>query len=179
MQTTCILSFGSNLGDRRYHLVNGILRLQTSGLVRLEAISRVVESQAWGPVQQGPYLNLLLRGEAQIDAIGLLELLQRIERDEGRVRDLRYGPRTLDIDIIFYGDLHLSTDSLTLPHPYWRERPFVHDLLGDVLPADPHGIGSIPGVQEALHTGGRLSPELREVEPISPVDLRLAEERDP
>lgn len=171
----CILSLGSNLGDRRRHLLNGVSTLHSTRVVRVESISRVVESEPWGPIPQGPYLNLLVRCHVEVDADRLLQLLQRIEEQEGRIRGVRYGPRTLDIDIVFFGDLVLDTPSLTLPHSHWRDRPFVHDLLGDVIPVDHQGLASVPGVQDALNTGDFLSPELREVESITLADIHSAE----
>lgn len=159
----CILALGSNLGDRRGHLSAAVAQLAESRGVRVEALSRVVESEPWGPVPQGRYLNLLVRARVQLDAEALLALAQRIEAAAGRDRSVRYGPRTLDIDIIFFGELVLDTPSLTLPHPFWRERPFVHDLLSDIV---LDGAGELPhsGVREALRTGGALSPELQEVD---------------
>jgi 7,8-dihydro-6-hydroxymethylpterin-pyrophosphokinase len=111
----------------------------------------------------------------KVSAYDLLAIVQRIEDDAQRERGVRYGPRTLDIDIIFYGDLYLETAELILPHPLWRERPFVHDLLGDVLDQAELGSRAFPGVEEALQTGGRLSPGLREVEPIATESFPLDE----
>jgi len=165
--SVCVLSFGSNLGDRRSHLTYGVSRLAESARFRLESCSRVVESEPWGPVPQGPYLNLLVRGRSTGGPFDLLDLLQGVERDAGRERNLRYGPRTLDIDIIFFGGLVLDSSALTLPHPFWRERPFVRDLLGDVVTAELSEILPLPGVEEALQMGGRLSPELHEVDSLS------------
>jgi 7,8-dihydro-6-hydroxymethylpterin-pyrophosphokinase len=103
-----------------------------------------------------------------VGAFDLLDLLQWIERDAGRERGPRYGPRTLDIDIIFFGGLVLDTPALTLPHPYWRERAFVHDLLSDVVTVESPELLTFPGLEEALRIGGRLSPGLGEVESLIP-----------
>jgi 2-amino-4-hydroxy-6-hydroxymethyldihydropteridine diphosphokinase len=165
-EAACVLSMGSNVGDRRSHLLDGVSRLAESGHFFAEAYSRVVESEPWGPIPQGPFLNLLVRGRSAGDAFDLLDLLQRIEEDAGRERGIRYGPRTLDIDIIFFGGLLLDTPELTLPHPYWRERPFVHDLLSDVVAIGSTELLVFPGVEESLQMGGRLSPGLYAVESL-------------
>ena len=164
----CVLALGSNLGDRRAHILAGIQALQRSEIFAVEALSRLVESEAWGPVPQGPYLNLLASGRAEVGPEALLAEILRIEEAEGRVRELRYGPRTLDIDIVFYGDRVLETPQLTLPHPRWQERPFVRDLLSDVVSTGNDTLTSLPGVREALLLDGRLSAELSEVEPLFP-----------
>ncbi len=125
-----ILSLGSNVGDRRGHLSLGLRRLLE--VIRLEAVSRVVESAAWGPVPQSAYLNVLVRGRSPRGPRALLRQLQAIEREAGRVREVRFGPRTLDVDLVFFGTLQLETPDLTVPHPHWKSRAFVYGLLGDV-----------------------------------------------
>ncbi|MEX0856257.1 MAG: 2-amino-4-hydroxy-6-hydroxymethyldihydropteridine diphosphokinase [Gemmatimonadota bacterium] len=125
-----VLALGSNLGDRRGHLDAGLRYL--SERLQIERVSSIVESEPWGPVSQPHYLNLVLRGHGAESPTGLLRIAQGAEAEAGRVRDLRYGPRTLDVDIVFFGDLVLETPSLTIPHPRWEERPFVRDLLKEV-----------------------------------------------
>lgn len=162
----CILSLGSNLGDRRGHLTLAIQRLAGTPVLAVESISRVVESEPWGPVAQGRFLNVVLGCRSATGAMELLRLVQGIETDGGRERVVRYGPRTLDIDIIFFGDLVLESSALTLPHPFWRERPFVHDLLGDLPPGTMREFLIHPGVAEALRAERQLSPELTVVDPL-------------
>ncbi len=125
-----LLALGSNLGDRSAHLTDAIEYFRTR--FRVEAVSRTVESEAWGPVPQGPYLNLVLRGRGVPSPFALLEIAREAERRAGRTRELRWGPRTLDVDVIFYGGYMLESDELILPHPRWEERPFVRDLVPEV-----------------------------------------------
>jgi 2-amino-4-hydroxy-6-hydroxymethyldihydropteridine diphosphokinase len=126
-----ILALGSNLGDRRANLQLGLREL--AGEVTIDAVSRIIESEPWGPVgDQGPYLNLVLRGHGARSPRELLAIAQAAETAAGRVRGVRYGPRTLDVDIIFMGDLVMDSPQLTIPHPEWAKRAFVRDLLPEV-----------------------------------------------
>jgi len=157
-----ILALGSNLGDRLRNLDTGLRVLGRR--IRVERVSRVVESEPWGPVPQGPFLNLVLRGTTELEPMELLEVLQAAEREAGRGPGLRFGPRTLDIDLIFYGDRTSDDPRLAIPHPRWEERPFVYALLPDVAggmvdPASGRALSS-------LLPGGRLPEGLSEVAPI-------------
>jgi len=125
-----ILALGSNLGDREDNLARGLRFLGER--LHIEAVSRTVESEPWGPVSQGAFLNLTLRGTGADNPFSLLQFARAAELDSGRRRDERYGPRTLDVDLIFFGDLMLDHPDLTLPHPRWEERPFVRNLLPEV-----------------------------------------------
>lgn len=125
-----ILAMGSNVGDRRAHLCRGLSLLR--GQLEVQAVSRWVESVPWGPIPQRDFLNLVLRAETRRSPTALLDLLQSIERKAGRTRVIPMGPRTLDIDIVFYGTRRIERPRLKVPHPHWRERPFVAELLSDV-----------------------------------------------
>lgn len=163
-----ILALGSNVGDRRAHLSRGLELLGRHLQVR--SVSRVVESEPWGPVRQRKFLNLVLRAETTRSPEELLDLLQRIERKAGRRREVHMGPRTLDVDIIFYGQERIRAARLQVPHPHWRDRPFVADLLIDVVGdmVDPVSGRSL----RELVPRGPLSPELRVVEDLeSPSSL--------
>ncbi len=130
-QTPFILSLGSNLGDRLAHLRGGVEFLRRR--VTVEALSKVVESAPWGPLPQPPFLNLLLRGRTERSPASLLSVANEAESRAGRVRtETRWGPRTLDVDLIFFGDMRLRSVRLQIPHPRWQERPFVWWLLRDV-----------------------------------------------
>ncbi len=129
--TPFILSLGSNMGDRLAHLEGGIRHLARA--VSVEAVSIVVESPVWPPAPPQPdFLNLVLRGRTDRDARGLLELARSAERSAGRVRSVRRGPRTLDVDIIFFGSEVIDSPELRVPHPRWSERPFVFHLVPEV-----------------------------------------------
>ena len=157
-----LLALGSNLGDRRRHLELGLDFL--SRRLRVRAISRVVESAPWGPVEQPHFLNLVLRAETRLAPLSLLNILQAAEAAAGRVRAVPQGPRTLDVDLIFYGSRTVESPRLVIPHPAWRERPFVHDLVAEVAgdmvePSSGRLLRNVTGSHG-------LSDSLREVEPL-------------
>ncbi|MFL0283883.1 2-amino-4-hydroxy-6-hydroxymethyldihydropteridine diphosphokinase [Mycobacterium sp. SMC-21] len=133
--TTVVLSIGSNLGDRLAHLQSVVSGLR--GAVR--AVSPVYETAAWGGVEQGPFLNaVLLADDPGLDGPGWLRRAHEFENAADRVREQRWGPRTLDVDIVSChdGDVEVRSDDpvLTLPHPLAHQRAFV---LVPWLAADP------------------------------------------
>jgi 2-amino-4-hydroxy-6-hydroxymethyldihydropteridine diphosphokinase len=126
------LALGSNLGDREQYLRDAINALP----------ERVDESSVWetdavgGPSGQGAFLNMVVALETSKSPRELLELAQSLERDAGRVRTEHWGPRTLDVDVLFVGDLHVDEPDLKVPHPLWRERAFVVEPLREVAHAE-------------------------------------------
>lgn len=128
------LSLGSNLGDRMEHLRQGVESLP--GLV---AVSPVYETAPVGGPDQGAFLNIVAELDVDLDPYELLGLCHRIESAAQRVRDVRWGPRTLDVDIIWMDGVELETERLTVPHVRWKERRFVmaplHDLAPDLVTA--------------------------------------------
>lgn len=138
-----VLSIGSNLGDRLARLQAAVDALGETVL----AVSPVWETDAWGGVEQQPFLNAVLVAEdAGLDGWGWLERAQEIERDNDRVRALKWGPRTLDVDLVccFDGDTEVFSDDpeLTLPHPFAHQRAFV---LMPWLAVDPAAELSVGG----------------------------------
>lgn len=140
--TRAVLSLGSNLGDRAGTLRAALTRLKDDGLV---ARSTLYETPPWGPVEQPPYLNAIAVVRGDRDAAGWLALAHELEQAAGRTRDERWGPRTLDIDVVTVtGDDGVPVVSddprLTLPHPRAHERAFV---LVPWLTLDP--MAELPG----------------------------------
>jgi 2-amino-4-hydroxy-6-hydroxymethyldihydropteridine diphosphokinase len=142
-----LLAFGSNLGDRRRTLSAARKALKREGEVRVLRFSRLFESAAQGgPPGQPLYLNAVLVVATALDPVRLLSCCQEIEAEFGRERRERWGPRTLDIDILAYGDRVSAGPGLILPHPRLHERSFVllplrevspgwcHPLLGKTVP---------------------------------------------
>jgi len=128
--TRALLALGSNLGDRL-----GYLRTAIASLPDLVACSPVYETDpVGGPEGQGPYLNMVVRLETNLGARSLLDTCRRLEREAGRERRERWGPRTLDVDIIWIDGVTLDEPDLIVPHPRAFERPFVLAPLGDVAP---------------------------------------------
>ncbi|MFP5347255.1 MAG: 2-amino-4-hydroxy-6-hydroxymethyldihydropteridine diphosphokinase [Actinomycetes bacterium] len=120
-----VLALGSNLGDRLTHLqaaVDGIAR--EDGL-EVVAVSPVVETEPVGGPEQADYLNAVVLVRCRLSPRNLLARCQRMEAEQGRERSIRWGPRTLDVDVITFGSLLSSAEDLTLPHPRAHERAFV------------------------------------------------------
>jgi 2-amino-4-hydroxy-6-hydroxymethyldihydropteridine diphosphokinase len=132
--TRAYLALGSNLGDRLVHLQNAVNALDAAGGVAVFAVSRVYETDPVGGPEQGAYLNAVIAIETSLDARALLRLSQRLEADESRLRGERWGPRTLDVDILLYDDVTIDEPDLTVPHPRMWERGFVLAPLRDVAP---------------------------------------------
>jgi 2-amino-4-hydroxy-6-hydroxymethyldihydropteridine diphosphokinase len=130
--TLAVVALGSNLGDRL-----GFLRIGLAGLRRLgniKGISSLYETAPVGGPEQEPYLNAVVAVETAADAMSVLAALQGIEGEAGRVREERWGPRTLDLDLILYDDEAIATEQLTVPHPRAAERRFVLEPLAEVIP---------------------------------------------
>ncbi|MQF48523.1 2-amino-4-hydroxy-6-hydroxymethyldihydropteridine diphosphokinase [SAR202 cluster bacterium AC-647-N09_OGT_505m] len=129
---TAYLGLGSNLGDRGFNLRMAIsLLCQRESLI---AISLVYETDPWGYTSQPPFLNLVCALETSLSPQGLLELAQEVERKLGRVHTFRYGPRTIDVDILLYGNEVIQTQDLQIPHPMMSQRAFVLVPLAEFAP---------------------------------------------
>jgi 2-amino-4-hydroxy-6-hydroxymethyldihydropteridine diphosphokinase len=118
------LALGSNMGQREVFLAQarkGIARLRTT---RILGETEVEETAPLGPVQQSPFLNQMIAIETELSPRELLEEIQRIEAEAGRVRDVRWGPRTLDIDIVLFERQSVREPDLTVPHPELPNRSF-------------------------------------------------------
>jgi 2-amino-4-hydroxy-6-hydroxymethyldihydropteridine diphosphokinase len=123
------LSLGSNLGDRRAYLRNAI-----DSLPDVVGVSPLYETDPVGGPQQGPYLNVVVELDTDLEPMALLRLCHRIESAADRVRGERWGPRTLDVDIVWMDGIELNDPILTIPHPHWKERRFVLAPLRDLAP---------------------------------------------
>ncbi len=132
--TPVLIALGSNLGDRAGYLLSGMAQLSALESFRLQRLSTVYETEPVGPAGQGPYLNAVLLGRTRLEPQVLFQKMLRIERRLGRIRQRRWGPRTLDLDLLDYGGRVLEEPGLTLPHPRLAERPFVLVPLGEVAP---------------------------------------------
>ena len=142
------LGLGSNLGDRAAALRQGVALLQVHQDVT--AVSPIYETEpVGGPPDQGPYLNLVveLAVPATLDPYRLLVECRRLEAAAGRVRAVRWGPRTLDVDVLWMDGVVRDDPELTVPHPRWRERRFVLAPLADLAPdlVDPSDLETAGG----------------------------------
>ncbi|MCG2624238.1 2-amino-4-hydroxy-6-hydroxymethyldihydropteridine diphosphokinase [Arthrobacter sp. I2-34] len=126
MSVRAVLALGSNLGERSDTLSLAVADLVDTPQVRLREVSPVVQTKpVGGPADQPDYLNMVIEVETDLAPFELLAHCQAVENKHHRARDVRWGPRTLDIDIITYGDLVLDDERLTIPHPRAAERAFV------------------------------------------------------
>ncbi len=133
MTERVFLSLGSNLGDRRANLEEALRRLEAEG-VRVVRRSSWYETDPVGYTDQPAFLNLVVEVRTHLDPHQLLACAQRVEASLGRVRGVRWGPRTVDVDLLLYGSRVLDAAGLTLPHPRLRERAFVLVPLCEVAP---------------------------------------------
>ncbi|MEZ2902414.1 2-amino-4-hydroxy-6-hydroxymethyldihydropteridine diphosphokinase [Acinetobacter terrestris] len=122
MSTITYIGLGSNLGDSRQILLEAVQKLATLGRVKT---SKLYQSPPMGPQDQPNYLNAVAQLETELAPLVLLDELQRFEQESGRVRLRRWGERTLDLDLLVYGQEHIQNERLTVPHAGLFERDFV------------------------------------------------------
>jgi 2-amino-4-hydroxy-6-hydroxymethyldihydropteridine diphosphokinase len=132
---TAFVGIGSNLGDRESHLRRALDLLTAEDGIEVVAVSRLRETEPVGPVEQGPFLNGAVQVSTELPPRELLERLLDVEQRLGRVRVERFGPRTIDLDLLVYGDEVVEEPGLTLPHPRLDERRFALEPLAELAPA--------------------------------------------
>ena len=123
--TPAYIALGSNLDEPAEQLCRAVMALENLPGCEFDRVSSVYRSAAVGPGDQPDYLNAVARIQTRMTALELLDSLQRIEQEQGRIRDTRWGPRTLDLDILLYGDEVISSARLSVPHPQIPHRHFV------------------------------------------------------
>ncbi len=133
-----VIAMGGNLGDVPQTLRQAVCRIESHSAVSHVSSSRLYSSAPVGASAGDAFFNAALACETQLEPIELLDLLQSIETQLGRTRELHWGPRTLDLDVVFYGDRVLTSDRLILPHPHCWYRRFVLDPVADVCPDFVH-----------------------------------------
>lgn len=126
-----VIALGSNLGDRLANLRAAVAGLKERG-VTVRRCSSVWETDPVPPGQP-VFLNAVVAGETDLDPLDLLSLLKTIEQEMGRTEGARWGPRPIDLDILFYDDLRMDSEALTIPHPRLGERAFVLAPLAEVV----------------------------------------------
>ena len=130
---TAYVAIGANLGDAHQTVLqafNALASLPSTQLISRSKIYRTAPHEAQGP----DFFNAVARIDTGLTAPDLLDALQAIENQAGRLRPYLHAPRTLDLDLLFYGEAHVQSPRLALPHPRWRERAFVLYPLADVWP---------------------------------------------
>ena len=138
------IALGSNLQEPRFQVERGMGLISEAAGLQLVAFSGLYGTDPMGPTDQPGYVNAVCEVLTQLTALQLLDALQSIEQQRGRQRDgVRWGPRTLDLDILLYGDDILASERLTIPHPGLLERSFVlHPLLEISPEVEVPGIGA-------------------------------------
>lgn len=125
VMVTCYIGIGSNLGDRQGYIDRAIESLGKVKGVKVTRVSSIYETEPVGGVEQGKFLNGVIEIDTELAPLDLLKALNRIEDGLGRVRKVKNGPRTIDLDILYYGDLVVEEEGLTVPHPMICQRDFV------------------------------------------------------
>lgn len=119
------ISIGSNMGNRQEYLKNALKRINESKYCCVLEQSKIIETKAYGLEEQNDFLNQVIQIKTLFSPFELLSFLNSIEHSEGRIRELHWGPRTLDLDILFFGNSILNTEYLTIPHYDLQNREFV------------------------------------------------------
>jgi 2-amino-4-hydroxy-6-hydroxymethyldihydropteridine diphosphokinase len=128
------LALGSNIGDGPANIANALRRLEKSDAMEITAVSSIYKTAPWGYLAQPPFANACALARTRLDPASLLAAVKKVEADMGRTETIRWGPRLIDIDILFYGDAPLSTPDLILPHKELFNRAFVLVPLAEIAP---------------------------------------------
>lgn len=134
------LSIGSNIGEREQFLNNAVKKLKETEGIKVAAVSKFIETEPYGNVEQDRFLNGCVGIRTLLTPKELLKRINEIEQEEGRIRTLHWGPRTLDIDILLYDDEKIYTENLIIPHPDMQNRSFVLDPLSEIAPYVIHPV---------------------------------------
>jgi 2-amino-4-hydroxy-6-hydroxymethyldihydropteridine diphosphokinase len=148
------VGLGANLGDRYATIRRAVELLGEAPGVDVVAVSTLRETEPWGPVEQPAYLNGAVALDTELEPRALLEVLLDVERRLGRVRTERWGPRTIDLDLLLHGDEVVDEPGLTLPHPHLHERRFALEPLADLAPD-----AVVPGRGKVVDLLWGLAPE--------------------
>lgn len=132
------IGVGSNIGDREGHIKSAVEALKANPLIRVKKVSDLIVTKPYGGVEQEDFLNGALELETLLNPEELLETLHEIENAAGRTRDIHWGPRTLDLDILFFDDLCYRSETLVIPHPDMENRQFVLAPLTMIAPYMRH-----------------------------------------
>jgi 2-amino-4-hydroxy-6-hydroxymethyldihydropteridine diphosphokinase len=154
MSHVIYISLGSNLGDRLANLRNAITALPPK--VEPEVQSSIYETEPWGYSDQPSFLNQIIKADTFLDPFGLITFLKETEIMLGRQETFHFGPRLIDLDILFYDDLVIETPSLTIPHPRIAERAFVLIPLAEIAPDFKHPVlgKSLQQLKTSMDAGG-------------------------
>ncbi len=133
------IGIGSNLGNREENCKRAIELIPEKG-IRVSECSSMIETEPWGVTDQPKFINMAVEVETSLGPEELLSVLKKIEHDIGRVPDIRWGPRAIDLDILLYDDIILKQPDLEIPHPGIKERDFVLKPLTEIAPDIVHPV---------------------------------------
>jgi 2-amino-4-hydroxy-6-hydroxymethyldihydropteridine diphosphokinase len=128
------LGLGGNVGDPAQTIHNAIAAIRERGIAEIDRLSSLYRTAPWGGVPQPDYANACAIGHTSLAPFDLLDAIKRLERDLGRVDTVRWGPRVIDIDILFYGDVSVQDERLVIPHRDLLRRAFVLIPLAEITP---------------------------------------------
>ena len=149
--TRAYVGLGANIGPRETNLVRAVDRLRATDGIEVLAVSQLRETEPVGVVDQPPFLNGAVERETALAPRELRDGLLEIERALGRVRHERWGPRTVDLDLLVYGDEIVDEPGLSVPHPRLHERRFALEPLSELAPElDVPGLGRVSDALSAL-----------------------------
>jgi 2-amino-4-hydroxy-6-hydroxymethyldihydropteridine diphosphokinase len=134
LETEIGLGLGGNVGDPAKTIRAAVEALQTRGIAAIDATSSLYRTAPWGGVPQPDYANACAIGRTRLAPLPLLDAIKELERDLGRVETVRWGPRVIDIDILYYGDVALQDERLVIPHRDLLNRAFVLTPLAEIAP---------------------------------------------
>lgn len=165
MNNTAYIALGSNIGKKETYLKEAVKKLQEHPEVQVELISSIYETTPVGYENQDDFLNMAVKITTSLRPEELLSLTQKIEQELGRTREVRWGPRTADLDILLYNRENIETEQLVVPHPRMYERLFVLVPMSEICPeigevqinavTDQEGVSiwkKTCGVEEFVHT---------------------------
>lgn len=135
MKNQAYISLGTNIGDREGFLQKAIREIEQHVDIKVEQISSIYETDPVGYLDQDAFLNLVIKISTNLTPLELLEVTQNIEQNLGRKRELRWGPRTIDLDILLYNQENIEVEHLRIPHPRMFERSFVLIPLKEINPS--------------------------------------------
>ena len=170
--TLAVLGLGGNLGDPRTQIAAAIRSLAQYPAIQVRAVSALYETPPWGKTDQPSFLNAAMLVMTELSAQALLDTILRVEQQLGRQREERWGPRTVDIDILLFGEESIDEPGLHVPHPRLHERAFALAPLADVMPEARFGGRSaaewladadMAGIRRVAEPGWEAEPALNRI----------------
>lgn len=144
---------GGNVGDPAAAIHAAVAALEARGIAKIEALSSLYRTAPWGGVPQPDYANACAVGRTDLAPFDLLDAIKQLERDLGRVDTVRWGPRVIDIDILFYGDMSMQDERLVIPHRDLLRRAFVLIPLAEIAPDLVIGGRRVADAARGIDTG--------------------------